>query len=241
MRHLLLYVWLVGGCLAGSALASTRPATTVCATDQAPRIADWLAKLAHAEDAVREEARQQLLGLKRSQLPALVKAVEDALPLAASQVAGLREIVTHVYLSGEPYNEQAVGFLGVMLPRDDPNGNEEPAPIVVEGRLPGFCSYRMLQDGDIILAIIDGQPRKLRDKLDLIASIAAIDPGRQVQLEILRQGRRLRVILTLDARPLDAVAGGGAAQIEAFRNARQALADAYWQKHFAPLLARRVS
>jgi hypothetical protein len=219
-------------CAAPADGPSSRPA------DRAQAVRAWLAGLGDAAEAVREDSRQQLLGLSREELGLLRKAAGQAVPLEASQAAMLREIVTHVYLTGQKYVPDPSGFLGVVLARDEEEAGGVPNPqakssVIVESRLPGFCSYRMLQDGDMIL---EAGGAAMAGKADLINAIRACRPGDTVALKVLRQGKTLKVTIVLDARPADAVGLGAAGQIEAMRNARQDEADKYWEATFAPLL-----
>lgn len=79
-------------------------------------IAKSFAELADSDADVRESARAALLAIERRQLPVLKQVVARARPLLPSQAAVLRGIVTHVYLSGEPYDaEPDLGFLGVRM------------------------------------------------------------------------------------------------------------------------------
>jgi hypothetical protein len=72
--------------------------------------------LADSDAGVRESARAALMGLDRRYLPSLQKLVDQQRPLRPSQASVLRQIVTHVYLAGEPYpSDRTAGFLGVRM------------------------------------------------------------------------------------------------------------------------------
>jgi hypothetical protein len=71
-------------------------------------------ELADPRADVREAARSTLMGLERRYLDDLHALVEHSRPLRPAQATALRQIVTHVYLSGEVYEPEArAGFLGV--------------------------------------------------------------------------------------------------------------------------------
>ncbi len=82
----------------------------------AAQLKAWFAELGHPAVSVRDEARTKLMGIGRADLQTLQGVVERARPLAPSQAAVLRQIVTHVYLASEPYDAIGRdGFLGVKM------------------------------------------------------------------------------------------------------------------------------
>jgi len=89
-----------------------RPPATTQSSDQ---IRAWYLQLADRDPEVREQARINLMGIKRRDLPALEKVVADSRPVRASQAAVLYDIVTHVHMAGEPYKvaPNTGGFLGL--------------------------------------------------------------------------------------------------------------------------------
>lgn len=96
------------------------PAAPAPAATQPSEVEESIAKsfagLADDDAAVRESARAELLGMERRHLPVLKQVVERTRPLVPSQVVGLRSIVTHVYLAGDPYpSDPGAGFLGVRM------------------------------------------------------------------------------------------------------------------------------
>src|SRR5438874_2391396 len=127
--------------------------TTTRPTDQ---LAAWFSDLANKDASVREQARVGLMGISRADLQTLRKLVETNRPLAPSQAMALHEIVTQVHQATEPYEavEDRPGFLGVPLPRIasaiglDANDDDSQAGVLVTDRIPGFCAYRFLQNGD---------------------------------------------------------------------------------------------
>jgi hypothetical protein len=96
--------------------AQTQPAghAADAPADVAAMMRRAFAELADPRADVREAARSTLMGLERRYLDDLRALVERSRPLQPAQATALRQIVTHVYLSGEPYDpESRAGFLGV--------------------------------------------------------------------------------------------------------------------------------
>ncbi len=217
--------------------------TTVPADDSATTLRAWMNDLANMDESIRERARVDLMGLGRNDLPLLKRVVADLRPLQASQSSVLRDIVLHVYLTGEPYDIDGFGFLGVVLPTEDRAAiNEEgESPVIIMSRLPGFAAYRMLQDGDVITEIKGRFPTRLRNKFDLITAIGAKRVGEVVHLGVLRQGQLLDIPVKLSGRPVEVNAVQAAGQVEQIKNLRQNKADKYWAENFEPLLDQRVS
>src|SRR3954469_16269738 len=93
-----------GGVAIGADRApATAPAKRSPATQPFPELDHarrLVAQLADTDYERREAARIALMGLRRADLPALREAVRQSVPLMPSQVAVLRDIVTHVYLTG---------------------------------------------------------------------------------------------------------------------------------------------
>ena len=232
---------------------TTRPAP---ATQPASRVERLLVDLGHPESAVREDAYTQLLMLDRDDLPALREAIAAVRPLTPAQSVVLREVVTQAYLAGEPYavdDGEIRGFLGLMQPptesvivaRDGDagagaaNGAEARYQIGVPvgERLPGFCAYRALRSGDVILGLLDRHRIALREWRELQTAVSQAGPGKTVVFEVLRNGRKLQVPIRLDPRPHGAADIG---LIEDLRR-REERADQYWETNFAPLVGREVS
>ena len=87
------------------------------------------AQLADADADVREAARLRLMSLEPRYLPELQKVVERNVPLPPPQAAVIRQIVTHVYLAGEPYDSNGnLGFLGVRMLDTDVTQQVLPQP-----------------------------------------------------------------------------------------------------------------
>ena len=206
-----------------AAAPSTRPAEI--------RLA--FASLADADASVRDKARDQLMSLSRDDLPALCAVVRDALPLQPAQLAALKDIVPHIYLTSEKYAQAPEGFLGVRMSINaDP---ASPPQIIIDARFPGFAGYRYLQDGDIILDI-DEMPlaRPLRQET-FSQVIRQFKPRQTIHVKILRHGQTLRIPVTLDPRPaLQLMDELGA--MDELVNQREQAVERYWKENLAPLI-----
>ncbi len=210
--------------------------------------------LAASDAAARDAALGELLALTRAELPGLRRVVEQSRPVAPSQAHALRDVVNHVFLSGETYNaEPRVGFLGLGMPTLDsvevPRVGERPDPpnapglarantgVPVEHRIPGFCAFRTLRDGDVILAIMKPTPRRLRDWNELTYAVRTFRAGETITLQVLRQGTILSVPVTLDATVL---VPHPDVWHQVLLPKREAAAEAQWNEHFAPLMEQQV-
>src|SRR5258706_1472019 len=186
-------------------LATTRviagPATAPAATQpmavqSIASIKRLIAQLAADSYPARDGAGLALMGLQRSELAALREWIKQSLPLEPSQVIVLREIVTQVYLAGDLYlaEEDGMGFLGIHLPQwerpEDWALLSVERGVVVMGRLPGFCAFRMLHDGDVLLSMAapGGVNLELSTKDQLITAVKSVPAGEGVTFEGLRQG-----------------------------------------------------
>jgi hypothetical protein len=237
---------------------ATRPAALP--RDPAAQMARWFADLGHSDPRVREAARISLMGLPRKDLPKLERLVRDSVPLVPSQAVVLRDIVTHVFLSGEKYESSSGdGFLGVRPGEANLNFREpplqDPLPeqipfgppsdpgavcgVVIIERMPGFAGARSLQDGDVILSMVEQADLQIRVALQFTQVVKSAGAGKTVHFQILRQGQIVVVPVTLDARP-DA-AEFPQTTMQALLNDRKAAADEYWETTFAPLLKEGVS
>jgi len=231
--HLAVVVWLMA---AGAGHAqTTRPST-----QPASMISEWLGGLADGDDAVREQARAKLLGISRDQLPELREAVQQALPLERSQMAALKEIVIHVYLTGETFESvPEQGFIGIR------SAPQHLRPPVMEGvliqdgeLLMGFCGYGSLQTGDVIVRVAEYPEKTIRSTVDLSDAIKR-DSGKTVHLDVLRRGQVVRISMKLNGRPT--LAQQGEAVLNELLHERLVKAEEYWQQAFAPLVEEGVS
>jgi hypothetical protein len=217
------------------AAPATRPTATLAV------IRAHLNHLASDNFQTREAARVALMGLQRADLPVLRDAVARSMPLAPSQYAVLKDIVTQVYLSGDDYpaEDGDVGFLGVSLPGayEDPGPTGSPRGVQIVSRVPGFCAYRMLQNGDAVLSMTEaGETTKFSTSQEFIDTVKQVRAGRTVTFEVLRQGRVVRVPITLDRRPAAMETAFSADWLKEFMNRRADAVDELWERDFAPLL-----
>jgi hypothetical protein len=231
--------------MGGSASPSTAPA------DSATVLKSALLKLSDRDPKARDAAREQLMAMSPADLPVLRAAVEQILPLPPGDAEALHEIVTHVYLVGDNLDGASnQGFMGILMadftsaPTDDDVASDTPSGVIVEMRFPGFDSYRVLRDGDIILTISSGGMSALpvRSYGDIKNTVAKLSPGQQVKMEVIRSGRRIEVTVTLDARPSNLAAAQPAAMDpEEFRRTLIEKAEAFWTARFAPLIDQSIS
>ena len=220
-------------------------AATVCALADAPatrpapmelRVRRWIDQLADNDGAVRDRARFNLMGLSSDDLPLLKQAAAAEMPLTLEQQAALRDVVCDVYLAGQTYQSVPTeGFLGLQW---SPNGSISDIGQCVEMRLPGFAAYRYLQEGDIIVGIVDQPNVDCRNADAFRRAIAAMSPGQAVRLRILRRGEFKEVSIVLDERPAaaDAPISAVVAEVAQWLDARNRAAADYWQANFVPVI-----
>lgn len=244
---------------AGVAAAAADGAPSTQPGDRAASIGRWVRELADRDPDVRDRARVQLMGLDRSGLDALRRVVADSRPIGPSQAAALQEVVNHVYLSAERDEaaEGAGGFLGVQLSpagvevtqppppppqaggAQQPDASPPPVGVAVAGRVPGFCGYRMLEDGDMIMSLTEaGKTVQFHSTSELIAAIGQRHAGDRITLGVLRRGKLVQIPITLDAKP--AWVGQLVPASDAM-GPRQRRAAEYWEQAFAPLLREGTS
>jgi hypothetical protein len=236
--------------VAVSSFAQDRPRTTQ-PTQPAPQASGWFAQLADDDPGVRDAARVSLMGLQRDDLAMLKKVVEQNRPIAPAQAAVLRDIVVHVFLSGEPYEKNAgIGFLGVSLddvhqPIAGPVNDDADAPgrtadaVLVTNTHPGFSGHRYLRTDDIVVGVLGVDLLMTVRHQDLRDLVKRTLPGETITLQVVRQGKPRRIPVKPDAQPV--VAEQPRDIIEQFVNERMGKADEYWQKNFAPLIAAPLS
>jgi hypothetical protein len=199
-------------------------------------IARWVTQLADARQDVRDVARQKLLALRRKDLATLRAVVQQRLPLSPAELEPLRDIVMHVYLSEESYMaDHSTGFVGVVFDEDQREVELESGAVEIRRRIPGFCGWRYLEDGDLVLAIgmNPGNLVEVRAHQEMISEVKRYAAGQTVLFRLLRRGRILTVPLILDAKPSQ-ISGGEI--LIAFQAERAAQAEAYWDSSFEPLI-----
>jgi hypothetical protein len=238
-RSLVVVAIVLSGALAahGAAPTSQPAAAPAPAPASAPSAADavrtWYLQLADPDPDVREQARINLMGIKRRDLAALEKVVAENRPVQASQAAVLYDIVTHVHMAGEPYQtiETMGGFLGLREMRDW----ESPPGVMITTRIPGFPAYRMLREGDVIVGIEEFPEHEIAGFTQFINVMRQMPAGTTLTFNVLRGGNVQKVPITLGHRPL-AAAGNDAAAMALLESTRQSKADEYWASAFAPLV-----
>lgn len=203
----------------------------------AAQVRGLVGRLGDEDAARRHAARVELMSLTRADLPVLRQAVKDNLPLGPAQLYVLRDIVHQVYLSGDVYLSEDDGFMGVRLPSElnpeDKSLLSIERGVAVVSRIPGFCAFRVLQDGDVILTVGGQAVNHPSELIDLVRGVRA---GQAIEFEVLRAGAIIKVALTLDRRPL----GLERESLEGFTNERLDRAERLWQAEFVPLLAETV-
>jgi len=228
------------------------PAPSTDPADAPAILKKALLQLSDRDPAVRDAAREQLMGMSPTDLPVLRTDVEQAGPLPPGSVQALREVVTHVYLAGENGDrDTAKGFMGISMvddlqsaySDDDQNDSGLPLGVVVQMRLPGFDAYRALRDGDIILAIaIDGtEAIRVHSTQKIIAIISTLAPGQRVRLEVIRNGRHIGTTLTLNPKPPELDGNQPGISPDDYRQAQEDKAHAFWLARFAPVVDPSIS
>jgi hypothetical protein len=222
-------------------------------------------ELADPRADVREAARSTLMGLDRRYLDDLRALVERSRPLRPAQATALRQIVTHVYLTGEPYDPEGhAGFLGVRAQQiaitsaDDalaagrPPGNETGDPGGVAPVAPQADDTALPRVGMVVISRLPGfvAHRVLLDGdvilgiveqptvtfVDRYAFTSAIKKMQAGETFHLNILRRGRVLkIELTLDRRPNIVNNDLAG-DAFDHDRRAKADAYWRKAFAPLL-----
>jgi hypothetical protein len=215
------------------------------ARDDPKAIHASFANLASPDPAVRTDALSRLMGLEATDLPMLRTVVEESRPLAAAQTSVLEQIVTHVFLTGETYESNLSGFLGIKMEAIHVTFTDlsarETAPsggMVVFERMPGFPGARMLLDGDVILAVLDRPQISIQETDGFAAVVRDMGAGSTVHFLILRHGQIVRVAVKLASRPNLA---DNFNEMSALLVERRKLASEYWTAQFAPLLKEPVS
>jgi S1-C subfamily serine protease len=111
--------------------------------------------------------------------------------------------------------------------------------VVVVSRVPGFCAYRMLQDGDVLLSMANGAGSTIEfaSNDQLVDAVRSAKAGDTVQFEVLRQGQILTIPITLDRKPMSLQVQ---LQIEEFNGRRADQVNDLWDRDFAPLLVETL-
>jgi hypothetical protein len=228
--------WFLLG-IAVAALGAAPDAAAMATQPSRPRqIRQWVIGLMDVNPAVRDQATDELLGMKRVDLPVLKEALTNLGQLDPAVRQTMSQVVTHVYLSEEAYQPGANGFLGVRMPTEQNVNKRDPkVQIVIESRLAGFDAYRKLRNGDGILDLEERPLEQPPDRDDFIDKIGAMRAGEMVHLKVLREGKVVRVSVQLGRWPaeINQLIPGSA---DEFAKRRQAVADTYIKEQFGSLL-----
>ncbi|HEX4054371.1 MAG TPA: hypothetical protein VHX86_08905 [Tepidisphaeraceae bacterium] len=221
--------------LAGAASPATQPADAVLVH----QLGIWITQLASDDSQTRQGALDRLMDLNRQDLPALRAVAMAQSPLLPGQVALIRQVVTQVFLAGQPYDfatdpSMGRGFIGLSwegeLPIDSPQG------VIIKERLPGFVGYRMLQPGDVLVKILR-EPLEpdipLHQFEQFTNAVRPMQAGELLRLEILRYGKRMDISFQLDRRPLKA--NQEMAVMRQWLNDRAQAAEEYWTQQFSAI------
>lgn len=193
----------------------------------------WLMGLADADPSVRETSRLGLMRLSADDLPVLRDEVAGLTLIEPAQAQALPDIVCHVHLKGVAYDVDPNGFLGLSWPPGSIPVMDQ-SGVLVDSRLPGFDAYGVLETGDVILAIGE-PPAPIRTQADLTEPVRLMPPGTILSMKIRRGVEEITVELKVGSRPH--VADDGTL-IQQWETDRLADAQAYWDREFAPLMAR---
>lgn len=193
-------------------------------------------QLGDSDPTIRAGAREELMGLKRSDLDHLKDAVAQVKPLNVEQIASLHQVVTQI-IQADMGDGGTVGFLGAsLLPCEvtTPDGRTRSAVLI--GRcIPGFAAFRMLRPGDIIMGMfVSGRPQTMDDAEHFTQEILSRSPGDSVRLRIMRNGKVIPIVVELSARPPQA---NDDAALQAIMQTRQEHAEQYWRSTFVPVVA----
>jgi hypothetical protein len=184
-----------------------------------------VSQLASDDPRLRQKALDDLMDLQKEDLPTLRAAALSQSPLLPGQIAGLRDAVAQVFLAGETYPHGPSAFLGIRY---------MPAPegIIVMDRIRGFPAYRSLQNGDVIVQLIDRPNVQFHQVNDFANAIVSYGPGDVVRFSILRNGRAMMISVPLDFRPVEIT---NTATDDDWIQAREKRAEAYWNQEFSVL------
>jgi hypothetical protein len=222
---------------------------------------DEFKKLADPDPRVREQARQDLMGMTLADLPAFRQLVASSRPLAPVQAQALHDIVIQVFLAGQKYEvlsdgedvqtdttgSQAPYFLGIhTIFFEDLNAR---LGVPVESRVPGFPAFRFLRDGDMILsvsptpagAVFQRPTIETHNMESLIRAITPDSgvPSQDVVLNVLRDGQELRIPIHMAPRP-QKLTGANPDALSAFIAVLNQRSEAYWNENFLPLVDHPV-
>jgi hypothetical protein len=191
--------------------------------------------LSDPRPAIRESARIRLMGLRRADLAAILELIKANLPLSPVEAESLHDIVVQVFLADMPnVSDPTAGFLGVAFDSEQNLIEPECGGVEIRYRIPGFCSYRFFQDGDVVLSIFNpAGESELHGADELQEEIRRRQAGDRVMFRVLRRGQIIKIAVVLGPRPADASMPG---QVVDFIAGRRATGEAYWKEMFEPIV-----
>jgi hypothetical protein len=199
-----------------------------------------IAQLGSEDPRLRQSAADDLMGIKKEDLPALHAAALSESPLLPGQIAGLHQVVIQVFLAGEKFRidpsepDYPRGFLGVRFSPAERIQRSD--GITISDRIPGFPAYRYLHPGDVIVKFVDWPNVQLHLSDDFIRAVGFLQAGDIVRLQVLRFGRLISVSLPLDFRP-EAISNvtqeNPDSVVDAWIQHRQQRAENYWKQEFS--------
>ncbi len=250
---ILALVILMGDRLVGAADSSPGMPTSKPGQSNNKILKQWVQELSDDDSTVREKACVKLMGMDRNDLKLLSEMLKT-MPLDAQQRAMIPGIVKQVYMATEPYERLAQGFLGLRFDLDQQMFDPMQVGVEVRHRLPGFCAFRFLEDGDVILRMAPsavenivqgtgGASVKERTHPALVdvhgveefqSIVKSCAPNQALQMEILRRGRVLLLAVPLDSRPV--LPANEGLSIDNFETEREQAAEDYYLHTFAPVI-----
>jgi len=209
-------------------------AANLTAAPDSSLLKNLIAQLGSDNPQLRDEARVQLMGLQKADLPSLRAAALAQSPLLPGQIEQLREVVAQVFLSADDYRKDPAdprGFAGLSWGTDVLNESFA-SGIPVQERIPGFPAFRVLESGDIITGVLEQPQTPLHKIGDFIAVVLLLRHGSVVHLSILRSGHPVLVALTLDDFPVDLDKHRNTVWVDNWILARSQRAEDYWNNEF---------
>ena len=221
-----------------AAAPSTLPATAPTTAPAPAVMTALLARLDDRDPTARDQARTDLMQLRRDDLPALAEVAQAQPALSPTQWSLLREVVIQVYLTGK-HNFTGIGpgYLGITLTNQQQVEGDETKGARVHSRLVGYDGYRALQVGDVITAISRehaGADFKAVENFNQLRSLlSGTKPGEWIAIRVIRDGTEREVRLRVGQ-----LIGAMAAEVNA---ANFVEGERYWSETFKRKLRNPAS
>ena len=215
---------------------ATAPATTqIISAIRVAKIRLAFAMLRDDQYLIRDRGFHDLLRIDSNDLPALLDVVKQNQPIDEETASALHTIVTHVFLTGVecPRDLFHRAFLGIRFDGDQDyfpqNGGFE-----VRHRLPGFCAFRELDDGDFLVGyFLERELQPLRYSTDIMQAISSFRGGEKITFKVIRMGREMLINVILDTKPEVVANANSGVAAEDFSSTRNNLAEEYWDETFS--------